>query len=132
MYQANSQPVAYVVCLSSRPCAFAVSWNSLTNGVVGERRVVDVLDVLDQMYVPSPVRPWSMSGWKNWLSEPHVADMMTIGFQSVFFSISAMAWVQNAPDVSISSTSAPEAASVVNWFVEVRRGRLVELLRRRP
>ena len=20
-----------------------------------------------------------MSGWKNWLSEPHVADMMTIG-----------------------------------------------------
>ena len=58
-----------------------------------------------------------MSGWKNWLNEPHVADMMTIGFHVVFFSSSAMAWVQNVPDVSISTTSAFVAAIVVNWLV---------------
>ena len=55
------------------------------------------------MCVPAPVRPWSISGWKNWLSEPHVPDMITTGFHDVFFSTSAIAWVQNAPDVSISS-----------------------------
>ncbi len=63
------------------------------------------------------MRPWSISGWKNWLNEPHVADRMTTGFQSFCFSSSAIAWVQNTPDVSISTTSAFEAASVVNWFV---------------
>ena len=67
--------------------------------------------------MPSPVRPWSISGWKNWLSDWHVADMMTIGFQLVFFSSSAIAWVQNAPVVSISTTSASLAAIVVNWLV---------------
>ena len=69
------------------------------------------------MWVPAPVRPWSTSGWKNWLSEAHVADMITTGSHSVFFSTSAIACVQNAPDVSMSSTSAPLAAIVVNWFV---------------
>ena len=57
-----------------------------------------------------------MSGLKNWFSEPHVPDMITSGFQVVCFSTLAMAWVQNAPEVSSSSTSAPDAASVVNWL----------------
>ena len=69
------------------------------------------------MCVPSPVRPWSISGWKNWLNEAHVPDMITIGFHAVFFSSSAIAWVQNVPDVSISTTSAPDAAIVVNWLL---------------
>ena len=63
-----------------------------------------------------PVRPWSISGLKNWFSEPHVPDMITSGFHVVCFSTSAIAWVQNAPEVSSSSTSAPLAASVVNWL----------------
>ena len=68
------------------------------------------------MCVSLPVRPWSISGLKNWSSEPHVPDMITSGFQVVCFSTSAIACVQNAPVVSMSSTSAPEAASVVNWL----------------
>ncbi len=42
--------------------------------------------------------------------------MITSGFHVVCFSNAAMAWVQNAPVVSSSSTSAPEFASVVNWL----------------
>ena len=99
---AKIQPVAYVVCLSSRPCAVSVSWNSLTNSSSAYCGSLTSFRYW-MMWVPLPVRPWSISGWKNWLSEPHVPDMITIGFHEVFFSISAIACVQNAPVVSISS-----------------------------
>ena len=58
-----------------------------------------------------------MSGWKNWLNDAHVPDMITIGSHDVFRSSSDIAWVQNTPEVSISTTSAFVAAIVVNWLV---------------
>ncbi|MEZ5247901.1 MAG: hypothetical protein R2713_01390 [Ilumatobacteraceae bacterium] len=66
--------------------------------------------------MPAPVRPWSTSGWKNCESDPQVADMITSGSHEPF-STSPIAWVQNAPEVWISSTSASDAASDVNWLV---------------
>ena len=49
MYQANIQPVAYVVWVSSRPWALSRLVEQLHELVVGEGRVVDVLDVLDEV-----------------------------------------------------------------------------------
>ena len=79
------------------------------------------------MFVFLPVRPWSISGLKNWATEPHVPDMMTIGFQVVCFSTAAIACVQNAPVVSSSSTSAPDWARVVNWLSRLAAVGLVRL-----
>src|SRR4051794_2693891 len=118
MYQANHHPVAYVVWVSSRPCALATSWNVLTIG-----SSVHAGSLTSLMYwircTPAPLWPWSISGWKNWLSDPHVAEMMTTGFQSALFSSSDIACVQNVPDVSTSTASALEAAIVVNWLVRL-------------
>src|SRR3954467_11007200 len=115
MYHANSQPVAYVVCLSSSPWVLSVEWNSLTNSSSAKATSLTSLTYWTTC-VPSPVSPWSIRGWKNWLNEAHVPDMITIGFHAVFFSSSAIACVQNTPDVSISTTSASVAAIVVNWL----------------
>src|SRR5262249_54116770 len=116
MYQAYDQPVAYVVCLSSRPCALAVAWNSLTKSSLAYAGSLTSLPVR-MMWMPAPVRPWSISGWKNWESEPQVPDMITIGFHDVSFSRLAIAWVQNTPEVSTSTTSALVADMVVNWLL---------------
>src|SRR6478735_5511537 len=113
--QAYDHPVPYVDTFGSRPCAVNVSWYSLMNGSLALAGSSTSLPLM-MMYVPLPVSPWSISGLKNWLSEAHVADMITSGCQSACFSTAAIAWVQNAPVVSISSTSAFVAARVVNWL----------------
>src|SRR3569832_827292 len=109
---ANSQPVEYVVCLSYRHCAFRVVWNFCTMGSLAQWASLGSL-----MYwmrcTPAPVWPWSISGWMNWLNEPHVPEETTIGFQFGLFSSSENACVQIAPDVSTSATSALEADIVV-------------------
>src|SRR3954454_17808352 len=67
------------------------------------------------VYVSWPVSPWSMSGWKNWFTDAHVSDMITVGFQEPF-STFAMPWVQYTPVVWSNSASAPDEAAMVNWF----------------
>src|SRR4051794_6630586 len=101
---ANSQPVEYVVCLSSKPCAWRVVWNFCTIGSLAHLASLGSLMYWTRC-TPAPVMPWSINGWKNWLSEAHVPEEITIGFQLVFFSSSEKACVQNAPDVSTSTTS---------------------------
>src|ERR1700712_1054630 len=68
-------------------------------------------------YVSLPVRSWSISGWKNWFNDAQVLDMITSGCHVASFSTSAIACVQNAPDVSINGTSDFFDANVVNWLV---------------
>src|SRR5262245_20364010 len=112
---ANSQPVAYVVCVSSRPWDLATWWNSLTSGSLSNSTSLTSMTYW-MSFLPAPVRPWSISGLKNWLSEAQVPDMMTIGFHDGSFSRSAIACVQNTPVVSRSTTSALLADIVVNWL----------------
>src|ERR1700748_1546639 len=114
----NSQPVAYVVCLSSRPWALVTSWNFCTIGSFAHAGSLTSLTYW-MRWTPAPGLPWSIRGGKNWLSDPQVDEMITIGFQSWIFSSSDMAWVQNVPDVSTSTTSALEADIVVNWLVRL-------------
>ena len=56
-----------------------VFWYSWTNGSSAFAGSLTSLKFWIR-YVSLPVRPWSISGLKNWFSEPHVPDMITSGF----------------------------------------------------
>src|SRR4051812_32940953 len=98
MYQPNSHPVKYVVCLGSSLALVIWSLYSLTIGSSFSDGSVGSL-MYWMRYVSLPVRPWSINGLKNCPSEAHVPDMITVGFQAPF-STSAMPCVHHTPLVS--------------------------------
>src|SRR5689334_19139411 len=114
MYQPNSQPVKYVVCLGSSLALAIWSLYSLTIGSSASAGSVGSL-MYWMRYVSLPVRPWSISGLKNWPSEAQVADMISVGFHAPF-STFAMPCVHQTPLVSRISVSAPEADALVYWL----------------